>query len=223
MRRRTFLGGIGLASIAGCVESNGDGSNDETKNGEEHSQEREEDEFDPDIESQYSRGGAEPVELEFEPHEPTFELTPEDHEYDESERTVHIEYPTGRSGEMDFEEFGRSRSRRAVVRDLRQRFEREELDNRAVTASHIPETHGGRLRQIELDIDFGAYDIIIEVSHTTMFDDNENIVYEPEISFEELVDLVPTRYDTETVFGGYEYSASIIVICHRSWGQGREE
>ena len=195
MRRRTFLVGVGAASIAGCVESTGD-------------------EFDPAVESRYRRGAAPSVELEFEPHEPTEDLTADDHAYLESQRVVHINYGNSFGG-MDFEEFGRTRSRSAVRRDLRRRFEQADSDDLRTSVSTASDRHGQRLRRSDLDIDLEAYDVVILVSHLTVFDSDGNLLSEPEVDFDTLVELVPGTYETQTTFGGYEYTASIAAVCYR--------
>lgn len=197
MRRRAFASGIsvGLASLAGCVASGGD-------------------EFDPDIESQYRRGGAPAERLRFEPHEPTVDLTPEDHEYDETDRVVSIDY-RNTTGKMTFKEFGRTRSRRAVEKDLDTRLEQADSGNHGLQVSPVDSHHEQRIQHSDLDIDFEAYDVVMQVSHLTIFDGNSNLVYEPAVDFETVVNLVPASYDTLTTFGGYEYAASVAVICYR--------
>lgn len=228
MQRRTVLAGVGagLLATAGCIGLDGNEETDDSapadqsenastadESDDDRSDADDGDEFDPDIDPRYLRGAASPANLEFEPHEPTDDLTAEDHEYNETAEVVHIEYENT-TGEMEFDEFAQTRSRRAVQRDLRQRFDDAGIDQ-PPRVNHVQNRRKERLRRSDLDIDFEAYDVVVQVSHLTVFDGDGNKLYEPDESFETVVDLVPASYETHTSFAGYEHVGSIAVVCFR--------
>lgn len=203
MRRREVLSsvGLGLAAFAGCAGV--DSWRERPAN----------DEFGSDIESRYSRGGAPPETIAFEPHEPTDDLTPEDHEYDTGDRVVSIEY-RNTTEEMDFEEFGRTRSRRAVVQDIYRRLEAVGTDLSTISVQPLRGQQSEQLRHSDFTIDFDDYEVIIQVSSLTIFDNEGNVYAEPDTDFDRIIELTPTNYTAMTEFADYEYSATVGVVCH---------
>lgn len=209
--------------LAGCVEpddhadadtSTGDGDGG-TGRGEETDSHTSDgsDDSEHDVEIRYRRGGASPTSIEFEPHEPTRDLGPEDHEYDEAAEVVRIDY-RNTTGEMGFEEFADTRTTRAVETDLRSRFEEAGIDS-GVRVSRVRGPDERRLRESDLDIAIEDYDRAVQVSHVTVYDEDWEVVYDPDVVFEELVAVVPARYDTRTEFASREYTAEVAVVCFR--------
>jgi len=226
MLRRSFLtcAGVGVPALAGCVESSdgadgetsvdngdtnetdpGDGTDNNTSNGS--------DNHGHDVETRYRRGTAPPAGLEFEPHEPTDNLGPEDHEYDESAEVVRIDY-RNTTGEMSFEEFAETRTRRAVQTELRSRFDEEGIDS-GLRVSRIRGRDKQRLQESDIDLAVDEYDQIAQVSHVTIYDENWEVVYDPDVAFKDVVKVVPARFDTKTEFASREFTAEVAVVCFR--------
>lgn len=226
MRRRTFVAtaGSGVSILAGCVEPDehvdpDTSTNDDDGDGTDRSEGTDSDTSngsgDPehDVETRYQRGGASPTSIEFEPHEPTRDLGPEDHEYDEAAEVVRIDY-RNTTGEMGFDEFAETRTTRAVRRDLRSRFEEAGIDS-GVRVGRVRGPDERRLRESDLEIAIDDYDQVVQVSHVTVYNEDWEEVYDPDVAFGELVAVVPARYDTRTEFASREYTAEVAVVCFR--------
>jgi len=199
MDRRTVLTGASAALsllLAGC--SSGIDANDE---------------FDPDVEPVERLGAAPPVSIEAEPER--------EYEYRPESDSVRVEFDEGETATMPFDEWGTRRATDHAVDHVYSLLEAESLTGTSISVGQ------GRAVVSELDRTTAAdapptpgFDRDVQiapiVSHEHRYDRDGELVSDPSVSFDAIVEATPRTVDVTVLFPEREYAATLPVVCKRT-------
>ncbi|WP_327053544.1 hypothetical protein [Halomicrococcus gelatinilyticus] len=199
MDRRTVLAGTGTALsllLAGC--SNGIDANDE---------------FDPDVEPVERVGGAPPVSIEAEPER--------EYEYRPGSDSVRVEFDGGETATMPFDEWGTRRATDHAVDHVYSLLAEQSLAGTGVSVgqgeavlSELDRTTAEDAPSApELDRDAQFAPVVF---HEHRYDRNGDLVSEPSVSFDAIVEATPRTVDVTVLFPEREYAATLPVVCQRT-------
>jgi hypothetical protein len=222
--------------LAGCLANDGSSASDEPENGgegggngtdknnnessanDESKDEGEEgnngtdetNDFEPDIEEKIKLGQADPVSTEAEPER--------EYEYLEEDDAVLIEYNTGRTNRMPFDEWGTRRAVAAGADYIQQRLEQKEWGSEISFARGVVE-----LTDLEGDVDESEFDrdirLGIKLNYYIGYSRDGEKQFEPEVDFSKVVDATPRKIEVTMLFPEQEYTAVLPVICRRNVSQ----
>jgi hypothetical protein len=225
MYRRRFLGGVGIlvsSAAGGCLgdrprsETATTNGKDGTNNGNTDGTNSDQRGFEPDVEPINRLGGTAVVSIE---------ATPErDYEYLEDEDRVRIRYDSGRTNEMSFDEWGTRRATSAAADHVR-----TGLDDAGVLGDGVDVGVG----VVELDdLDEGRSERAADpsefdrevnlgpiVNHSRGYSREGELLYEPAVEFEAVVDATPRSVDVTMSFEEREYTAVLPVMCKKGWSR----
>lgn len=223
MNRREFLGGAGIvvtSAATGCLgdrpssetaATNGENS---TNNGNTDYMSSDQPDFEPDVEPSNRLGGASGISIE---------ATPErDYEYLEDEDRVRIQYDSGRTNEMSFDEWGTRRATSAAADHIRAVLAGAGLLENGVNVgegivelSDLDEERDERApdpSEFDREVDLGPI-----VTHSRGYSRDGELLYEPAVEFETVVDATPQLIEVAMPFEEREYTAVLPIMCKKGW------
>lgn len=220
MERRVYVGAVGaiFLGFAGCLTNDESsapdgpkGNDDETSNGgdERNSGDEGATDFDPAVDVRTKLGRADPVSIEAEPER--------EYEYLEDDDAVHIEYDTGETSDIPFDEWGTLRALEAGAEYVRNIV--GENDWKGVYVSQrLTESRyiDANSNESEFDRDF---DVSISVDLVTTYARDGTKIREPSVEFDVVSNAIPRKIEVTMLFPERDYTAVFPIICHRSWGK----
>jgi hypothetical protein len=156
-------------------------------------------------------GGAPPVSIEAEPER--------EYEYLEDEDRVRIEYDGGRTNEMSFDEWGTRRATSAAVDHVRARLDDEGLSEEGIRVGEgvvdSDDLDGVDSPASDPSASDRAVDLGVIVSHSRLYSREGELIAEPDVTFESVVDVVPRSIEATMSFEEREYTTVLPVLCKK--------
>ncbi|WP_226011030.1 hypothetical protein [Halomicrobium salinisoli] len=168
---------------------------------------------DPDFDPSYRLGGAPPAAVEAEPVQ--------EYEYLPEEDRVRIQYDSGETTTHPFDEWGSMRAAEHAADHVASILDDESLLGDGVSVgwgrldlSEIDwagERSTPTEEEFDRDADFGP-----SVTHLHHYDRDGDLLSEPEVSFDSVVEATPRTTEVTVLFPELEYTATFPVLCERT-------
>jgi len=169
----------------------------------------------PDVEPVRQLGDAPAVARSAEPTQ--------DYEYLPEENRVRVRSASGETSTFPFPEWGTMRAANHGAAHISSVLDDESLLVAGVSVgwgrvdlSDIDWTETPTPTEDEFDRDA---DVAPRVSHEQHYDRNGNLLHEPAVSFDAVASTTPRKIETTVLFPEREYTATLPVVCERTWFQ----
>lgn len=221
MKRRVLItAAAALPATAGCLnaaESPNGGSENEGSNesniseaeSTENELESEVPDTDPcdDVETIAALGNKSGISIET--------TSDRDYEYIDDKEQVRVTYDDGTTAEMSFGRLATKRAASEAAERVIQLLEAEGMSDPAVG--------GGRVRLDEITEEDPNPDEFkravpsgVRVLHTKSYSQNGHLLSEPDVDFQEVVDVLPRTITVDIAFENHDYTAKLPVMCERA-------